>query len=213
MVQKRWTLGLWNRARGIEPLYKRPIEARIWSTKEQERFLATAPWHLACAFKLLLFTGLRREDLTKLAVSNRKGQHLILPTGKSSGRSTALLPITPPLAELLDKLDKKRENLATPPFTILFSNRGVPWTSEGFGTSFDRHRTSIGLGPKDNGPTIHDMRKKCATNLCALQHQYPKQISNQVFIDLFGWTPGTLSKMKRIYVSDDAVIAALSSSK
>jgi len=198
-----------NRAHGIEQVYQRPTKARVWTTDEQKRFLESAPWHLSRAFLLLLHTGLRREDLVSLNLSARRRQHLIVPTGKSGGRNTALLPITPPLEDLLSDLDEKRGELQSPPTTILFSSRGTPWTSEGFGTSFDKHRNRIGLGPKSGGPTIHDMRKTCATNLFILQQRYPEQITDQVFIDLFGWTPGTLSKMKRIYVSDDAVIDAL----
>lgn len=199
----------WNRAQGIDPLYERPTQARLWSEEEQQSFLTTAPWHLGCAFRLLLLTGLRREDIARLPLSARRRQHLIVPTGKSRGRNTALLPVTPPLGELLDELDDARAKLRTAPLTILFSSRGAPWTSEGLGSSFDRHRSRIGLGPKDGGPTIHDMRKTCATKLFILQQEYPTQISDQVFIDLFGWTSGTLAKMKRIYVSDDAVIKAL----
>ena len=56
------------------------------------------------------------------------------------------------------------------------------------------------------------MRKTCATNMVILQHLYPALISDQVLTDLFGWTPGTLAKMKRIYVSDAAVIEAMTTS-
>tara|TARA_R110002051_G_C8750349_1_gene500146 strand:- start:1984 stop:2133 length:150 start_codon:yes stop_codon:yes gene_type:complete len=45
-----------------------------------------------------------------------------------------------------------------------------------------------------------------------LQHLYPVLISDQVLTDLCGWTPGTLAKMKRIYVSDAAVIDAMTTS-
>ncbi len=202
----------WNRAMGIEKTYERPTQARIWSVEEQELFLASAPRHLAWGFRLLLHTGLRREDLIRLPLSAIRGQHLLIPTGKSRGRQTALIPITPPLRQLLLELETERSALATPITTVLFSSRGRPWSAEGFGTSFDRHRKSVGLGPEANGPTIHDMRKTCATNMVILQHQYPQSISDQVLIDLFGWTPKTLAKMKRIYVSDSAVIEALSGS-
>lgn len=203
----------WNRAQGIESLYHRPTEARIWSNEEQTRFTKTAPIHLKWAFQLLLHTGLRREDLTRLPMSAITNEHLLIPTGKSRGRQTALIPITPPLRSLLSELDQARRGLTPIPTTILFSSYGRPWTAEGFSTSFDRHRAKINLGPKDNGPTIHDMRKTCATNMIILQHSFPDQISDQFLIDLFGWTTGTLAKMKRIYVSDQAVIDAITSAK
>ncbi len=203
----------WNRARGIETVYERPTEAYIWSSEEQTLFLKTASSHLAWAFKLALNTGLRREDLVRLPITALTRDHLIIPTGKSRGRQTALIPVTPPLCEILDELNAARSLLKAPTTTILFSSRGRPWSTEGFGTSFDRHRTKIGLGSKDNGPTIHDMRKTCATNMIILQHHYPDLITDTILIDLFGWTPGTLSKMKRIYVSDSAVIDALTAPK
>lgn len=199
----------WNRASGIEQVYQRPTEARIWTEPEQEAFISTAAPHLIWAFQLLLHTGLRREDLVKLPVSAIRKEHVLIPTGKSGGRQTALIPITPPLRDLLTEIKMARQTLKILPTTILFSSRGKPWSAEGFGTSFDRHRTNIGLGPKDNGPTIHDMRKTCATHMVILQHRYPSLISDQVLIDLFGWTEKTLTKMKRIYVSDKAVIDAM----
>ncbi len=164
------------------------------------------------AFDLLLQTGLRREDLIKLKISDQKGQHLVVPTGKSRGRNRVLLPITPPLENLLDEISQKRSRLPKQPETILFSSRGESWTADGFGASFNRHRKLIGFGPDNNGPTIHDMRKTCATNLFVLQRRYPAQITDHVFVDMFGWTEKTLSQMKRIYVSDDAVIKAMSNS-
>lgn len=133
-------------------------------------------------------------------------------TGICSDKPNHLFPITPPLRALLDEIDAARAKLATAPLTILFSSKGKPWTAEGFGTSFDRHRSRMGLGPENDGPTIHDMRKTCATNMVILQHLYPTLISDQVLTDLFGWTPGTLAKMKRIYVSDAAVIEAMTTS-
>ncbi len=42
-----------------------------------------------------------------------------------------------------------------------------------------------------------------------MQQRFPDQITDQVLCDIFGWTSGTLAKMKRIYVSDAAVIQAL----
>lgn len=78
-------------------------------------------------------------------------------------------------------------------------------------TSFDRHRSKVGLGPTQGGPTIHDMRKTCATYTVILQYQYPTLIPDRVLIDLFGWTEKALVKMKRIYVSDAAVIDAMTS--
>jgi integrase len=91
--------------------------------------------------------------------------------------------------------------------TVLFNSRGQPWTADGLSTSFYRHR-DIAL-ESENLPTIHDLRKTAATNMVILQQRFPDQITDQVLSDMFGWTSGTRTKMKRIYVSDAAVIRAM----
>lgn len=91
--------------------------------------------------------------------------------------------------------------------TVLFNSRGHPWTEDGSSSSFYRHRNACGL--TDNPPSIHDLRKTAATSMVILQQSYPNEISDAVLVDMFGWTMATLTKMKRIYVSDEAVIAAM----
>ena len=131
----------------------------------------------------------------------------MIPTSKSGGKNTAIVPIIPPLADLLHELDEKREAFKVVPLTILYNSYGKPWTEDGFSTSFYRHRAECGL--KKNPPTIHDLRKTAATQMVVLQKSYPDLITDSVLVDMFGWTMTTLSKMKRIYVNDEAVIAAM----
>lgn len=197
----------WNRCEGIPGLYERPTEARIWSEKEQSEFLADAPWALAHFFKLALFTGLRLSDLVKLPVTACKREHIIIPTGKSRGRNTAIVPIVPPLRELIEAIDARRTKLKAAPTTLLFNSYGKPWTSDGLASSFYRQRRIAITG--DDLPSIHDLRKTAATNMVLTQQCFPDAITDQVLCDMFGWTLGTLSQMKRIYVSDEAVIGAM----
>jgi len=92
----------------------------------------------------------------------------------------------------------------------VFNSRGKPWTADRLSTSFYRHRDKSLEG--DDLPTIHDLRKTAATNMVIMQQRFPDQITDQVLCDMFGWTSGTLAKMKRIYVSDAAVIEAIANS-
>ena len=114
---------------------------------------------------------------------------------------------------LLDEIEGKRVALAkkwkrpVEPITLLFNSFGSPWTPDGLSTSFYRHRDKV-LKGKDR-PTIHHLRKNAATNMVIFQHNYPELITDKVLQDMFGWTSGTLAKMKRIYVSDAAVIRAM----
>lgn len=197
----------WNRCEGIPGVYERPTEARVWSVEEQSAFLADAPWPVSHFFRLALFTGLRLSDLVKLPVTACKREHIIIPTGKSRGRNTAIVPIVPPLRELIEAIDAQRSGLKAAPTTLLFNSYGKPWTSDGLASSFYRQRRTAISG--DDLPSIHDLRKTAATNMVLTQQRFPDVITDQVLCDMFGWTLGTLSQMKRIYVSDGAVIAAM----
>lgn len=60
---------------------------------------------------------------------------------------------------------------------------------------------------------IGNLRKTAATHMVILQKQFPDLMTDSVLTDMFGWTQGTLAKMKRIYVSDAAVITAMTRRK
>lgn len=197
----------WNRCDGLPNVYERPTEARVWSEDEQLRFLNEAHWKLNHFFRLALFTGLRLSDLVRLPVTAQRAEHILIPTGKSGGKATAIVPIVPPLRKLLADLETKRETFKVAPMTLLFNTRGRSWTADGLATEFYRHRKSA--LKSDEPPTIHDLRKTAATQMVILQQRFPHAITDQVLCDMFGWTRGTLDKMKRIYVSDAAVIEAM----
>ncbi|MEH6409275.1 MAG: hypothetical protein V7741_02025 [Hyphomonas sp.] len=117
----------------------------------------------------------------------------------------------------VDQLKARRAKLKASPVTLLFNSRSKPWTPDGVSTSFYRIRDRVFAGTAD-GPSIHDLRKTAATHMVILQKSHPELITDQVLTDqvltdMFGWTPGTLAKMKRIYVSDAAVITAMTGRK
>ena len=211
----------WNRCEGIPAVYERPTEARIWSDAELLAFRQDADWHLDHFIRLATFVGLRLGDLVQLPRSAITREHIIIPTSKSRGRTTAIVPIVPPVRELLDEIDakltalrkaaKEKDREFAEPMTVLFNSRGQPWTADGLSTSFYRHRDKA--IKSDDLPTIHDLRKTAATNMVIMQQHFPDQITDQVLCDMFGWTSGTLSKMKRIYVSDAAVVQAMTRSQ
>jgi len=197
-----------NRLSGVPSPYVRVEKQRLWSAQEQALFIQSAPEHLKLAFRLLILTGLRLGDLVRLPVTAVRREHVIIPTGKSGGRREAIIPLIEPLRAVLDECREFRGRFDLAQTTVLVNSRGMPWTADGFSTSFNRQRAAVGLGSADNGPTIHDGRKTAATNAVILQQRYPV-ISDAVLTDWFAWTPADLEKMKRIYVSDAAVIAAI----
>lgn len=210
-----WCMGVGkldsNKVSAIEKQYERPADkARIWSDGEIAAFMTAAPWQLEHFLELALFTGLRLQDAIRLPVTALKEEHIIIPTGKSRGATNAIVPITPPLRTLLKRIETRRKKLKASPTTLLFNSKGRPWSKDGSGlaTSFYKIRDRVFEHTTDR-PTIHDLRKTAATRMVILQKRYPKVITDGVLTDMFGWTPGTLAKMKRIYVSDAAVITAM----
>lgn len=200
-----------NKVSAIPSQYERPVDsARIWSDGEVAAFMTAAPWQLEHFLELALFTGLRLQDLIRLPVTAVRDHHIIIPTGKSKGAATAIVPIIPPLRALLKRIEVRRKKLKASPTTLLFNSKGKPWSKEGSGlaTSFYKVRDRVLKDPADR-PTIHDLRKTAATRMVILQKRYPKVITDGVLTDMFGWSAGTLAKMKRIYVSDAAVITAI----
>ena len=112
------------------------------------------------------------------------------------------------MRELLQEIDAKRATFDAEPLTVLFNSYGKPWTEDGLSSSFYGHRDTVFADTNDR-PSIHDLRKTAATNMVILQKHFPDLITDQVLVDMFGWTLGTLAKMKRVYVSDAAVIEAM----
>lgn len=198
----------WNRCEGIPAMYERPTQARIWTDAERTKFLETAPWQVDHFYRLASFLGLRLGDLVKLPRTAIKREHVIIPTSKSRGQNSAIVPIVPPLRNLLEEIDAKRAKFDAEPLTVLFNSYGKPWTEDGLSSSFYGHRDTV-FADKEDRPSIHDLRKTAATNMVILQKQFPDLITDQVLVDMFGWTLGTLAKMKRIYVSDAAVVEAM----
>ena len=192
----------------IETVYERPIDkARIWKPNERARFLMGAPWQLQFFFELEELVGLRLEDAVRLPLTAIKREHIIIPSGKSRGQNHAIVPLIPPLRALLDRIDEKRRTFEAQPMTVLFNSRGRPWTPDGLSTSFYRHRDKVLEG--DDKPRIHDLRKTAVTNMVILQNQFEDLITDKVLTDMFAWTEESLPTMKRIYVSDEAVISAM----
>lgn len=202
-----------NYARNLEPMYERPDTNQIWEVDQREAFLKDAPWQIRHAFLLALYTGQRRGDLISMSLTAVKPHHIIIKTGKSKGKKTAIVPITPQLRDLLNEIEAKRSEFAVQPSTVLFSSSGTPWTTEGFKSSFERHRKRIGLASRKTDPTFHDLRKTAATWYVIKQQDYPDILTDKVLVDMFTWSHDELDKMKRVYVNDDAVIRALTEHK
>ncbi|MDJ0922079.1 MAG: hypothetical protein QNI84_13210 [Henriciella sp.] len=193
-----------NRCLTIDPVYSKPDEPVLWTGDDEKAFLAKASREVGWILRFGKLTGLRRADLITIEITAREGDHFVWRTSKSGKKRVVIIPIVPELDALLSEIDEVRRTFAVAPTTVLFNTRGGKWTPSGASTSFDKVRADCEITA-----TMHDLRKTAATYWVILQRRHPKIITDQDIIDMFGWTPNTLRKMKRIYVSDEAIINTL----
>ncbi|TWD58154.1 phage integrase family protein [Agrobacterium vitis] len=124
----------------------------IWTPPDLARFRATASRQLSDALTLAIWTGQRQGDLLRLQWSAYDGKHIRLKQGKT-GRRVAIL-VSGSLGKVLDRLRAENEARKLPTLTILTNQRGQPWTSSGFKTSWGKAAKKAGI----TGLTFHDLR-------------------------------------------------------
>ena len=94
---------------------------------------------LQAALLLALWTGQRQGDLLKLSWKNYDGTHIRLRQTKARGGRgrRVTIPVGAPLKTALDAAQKANRSAVT----ILTNSRGLPWTEDGFRTSWGRRST------------------------------------------------------------------------
>nr|WP_246427344.1 tyrosine-type recombinase/integrase [Sphingopyxis panaciterrulae] len=91
----------------------------------------------------------------------------------------------------------------------MVNSRGIPWTGDGFGTSFNRVRDHAGIIHIDtsNGQRtakhVHDLRGTFCTKLLRAG------LSDHEVADIMAWSPEQVSGIRRTYVDQSAVIVAI----
>jgi len=103
---------------------------------------------------LALWTGQRQGDLLRLPWSGYDGEFIRLRQRKTGVRVT--IPVGSPLKLALDEAAQTRRSPV-----ILLNSRGVPWTSDGFRTSWGKACAAAGIV----GVTFHDLRGTAVTRL------------------------------------------------
>ena len=138
-------------------LYRGNRSDKVWTDDDEAAFLASAPAHLHLPLLLALWTGQRQGDLLRLTWSAYDGQRIRLRQSKGGVRVT--VPVGTPLRLALDGAEKAK---ASP--TILLNSEGLPWTPDGFRSSWRKACAKAGI----IGVTFHDLRGTAVTRLAVV---------------------------------------------
>jgi len=185
-------------AHKIKRFYKSNRAKVIWTDQEIELICSKA--HTTMQFTILLcrLAGLRRGDLVEIPTSADKGSHLEWKTSKSGRKIEIIVPIVPALRKLLNAIQAYKIEHGITITTIAFNQRGLPWTSHGFSTSFGKER--------DKHPSLskhlHDLRGSAATEWKAAG------LYNEEIAEILGWNPKSVDSIIRKYVDREAIISA-----
>ncbi|WP_310542045.1 site-specific integrase [Phenylobacterium sp.] len=208
-----------NAAAGVGQLYESDRADQIWTAEELAAYAkaAVTPQHrhivaLAC------LTGFRRSDLTRLCWSHISDVAIVMPTGKSRGRKTQVIPLLKETRELLadiraDQLARHAALHAKPrkarrpdeyrpappePTTVLTNTRGLPWTASGLEGAVIDTKTLAGVDKH-----LHDARGTFGTRL------RKAGLSASEIADVIGWDEERVERLLAAYVDRDAIVRDL----
>lgn len=170
-------------------IYHVDRSAVIWTQAEIDRLFAHAGEDLRHAVELAIHTGARVGDLRALSWTNVGRSALTFQPAKGRRRKTAVIPITPELRTLLDRIPRRAS------ITILTSSRGRPWTESGLSTMFQKAKREAGI----TGLRFHDLRGTAATNLIRAGMGFDD------LAEILGWSTAQVREIARRYVSSDAI--------
>lgn len=205
-----------NAAAGVEQLYRSERADQIWTPAELAAFQAAAPSaEVGFIIRLACLTGLRRTDLTRLAWAHVGEVAIVMPTGKSRGRKSQVIPLLAETRELLAEIRaqqaRRRAELAAAaarkgrppppePLTVLTNTRGRPWTPDGL-----EHQV-VETKAKARPPIdkhLHDARGAFGTRL------RKAGLSASEIADVLGWEEERVERLLAAYVDRDAIVLEL----
>jgi integrase len=182
----------------VGTLYRARRAEVVWEPWEVEAVVAQASAEAGVALRFVWLSGLRRGDAC--AVRWDQWDHalraLVVPTGKSGGRTRQVVPVGPDLEALMAGLPRRA-------VTILTSSRGAPWRPDSLTHALLRAVAKVrerhpGFAA---GKTLHDLRGTRATEEVAAM------LADPALRERMGWTNGASSAPGR-YVAPVTVLAA-----
>lgn len=174
-------------------IYHADRSAIVWTQDDLDRLFKHCDQNLKDAIDLALHTGSRVSDLRALAWSNVGAKALVYQPSKGGRKRTAVIPITPQLRAILDRIPKRKST------TILTSSRGYPWTEPGLASAFRRAKLDAGI----TGLRFHDLRGTAATNLIRAG------VPLDDLAETLGWKTAQVKEIARRYVSSEAMAAGM----
>ncbi|MEG3153487.1 site-specific integrase [Sphingomonas sp. RB1R13] len=203
-----------NAAAGIPTLYRGGNRAEIiWTEEDIDRFCWHAIMlerpHIIDGLMLAKMTGFRRADLVSMSDANVY-QHTISKKALKASRGKrrmATMPRLPQLDLLLSELATRQREPGVR--TLLVNSRGLPWTEDGFGGSFNRIRDDANIVHVDSETGVvrkkhlHDVRGTFATDLILAG------TTDHEVAEIMGWAPERVSHIRRVYVDQARVVVAI----
>jgi integrase len=182
-----------NPCEGIKRLYEGSNRADIiWTDSDIEALRKIASPELALAIDLASHTGLRRGDLVRVCWSHVREHAIVMPTGKSRGRTEVVIHLYPALRDLVARIPKR----AT---TILAHSRNRPWTVSGLENAVQRAKAKAGISDLH----LHDLRGTAATRF------YVAGIEERTIAEMLGWDEESVKRIIRKYVGRNAATEAV----
>jgi len=182
-----------NPVKDFPRLYRVDRAAIIWQPQDVAAVLAHASEELRHAILLASHTGARLGDLRALTWSAVGQNAVSWQTGKSRGRRTAVVPITPDLRAVLDGIPRRESP------NILTSARRRPWTESGLETALRKAKIAAGI----HGLRWHDFRGTAATNLVRAN------MTEADVATVLGWSTSKVQEIARRYVTSEEVGLAI----
>ncbi|HBD92118.1 MAG TPA: hypothetical protein DC061_16930 [Gemmobacter sp.] len=185
---------LQNHLTGIASIYQSKRSEIIWTQAEIDAFVAGAPAHVGDILIAATETGLRPGDLHVLSRQHIHptpgGRRIVIWTAKR--RKLASLPVTPRMAELLDRMPEGRDR-------VLVNKGGEPYQHENYlGDAVSTWRDKLKIraaDPADRRPRLYDARGTAATRLLQAGAEM-KEIATAM-----GWSIKQASEVIEHYVA------------
>lgn len=178
-----------NPCEGITSIYEADRSEIIWTDDDIEQLRPKASLEVMLAVELAAQSGLRKEDIFRLAWSHVGDDAIVIKTSKSRFKREAIIPIHDELRAVLQRIPR----VST---IVLTNSRGTPW--RGFDSSF--RPAKIKAFGEDRDLHFHDLRGTAATKF------YLAGISIRAIAEIMAWSEDEVEKIIRRYVSRKAAV-------